>query len=625
MSDHKWDRFKRAFGGKPSDALIGVRDGKVKTALGLVAVEIKRVTDAGLDPAELKRRHDTIEQARVTATGLDTNGKKSTALDTVKDDARQLAKDAPGLANAILQENTDLGVLAGQRDGRAKASLANVALQIKRVTDAAGDPGTLKLRHDTIEQARADALKLGSNRAKAAALEKVEGDAQKLAGEAVGLADGILRAPSEKRRLELVSALGTIPGRIAGLTKAPPPGVGQALKLCTDKRDAAEVACKASPFDAGAADTALTHFKDATGALGVACLDGAGVLGKDFSDRFTTTDKGKPAGKAIIKAYADLADARKAFDAEVTGKDGLGALEAAGAVETALAAFETAAAPSDKDKKATAKKAFETLGKLKDEELDKKSLEEKALLALELCANGTPNDYEEIPKSNPKRYRPKKGGMLDEICRLYKHSAPDPKFMDKRAEQREQIADELVKMDEVKKLYKENGDLDDKYWKKFTSDSDKVLKLMQKVCDIQADAMGMGKIVVSKAPDPPEKNGTMGGYDPATNSISLNFHPDYLKPVSEAFDTIIHETFHAHQDAIVKRLKAGGIKPGDDEYATALMYMVNDIPVGYVFGATVGNENYKTQPTEFDSFHHAEKTVESLLGKAKATATKVGA
>ena len=70
----------------------------------------------------------------------------------------------------------------------------------------------------------------------------------------------------------------------------------------------------------------------------------------------------------------------------------------------------------------------------------------------------------------------------------------------------------------------------------------------------------------------------------------------------------------------MRKLKAGDIGPGDDDYATALMYMVNDIPVGYVGSGSVGSDNYKTQPTKFDSFHHAEKTAESVLSKAKAAA-----
>jgi hypothetical protein len=61
----------------------------------------------------------------------------------------------------------------------------------------------------------------------------------------------------------------------------------------------------------------------------------------------------------------------------------------------------------------------------------------------------------------------------------------------------------------------------------------------------------------------------------------------------------------------VRKLKAGDIVPGDDDYATALMYMVNDIPVGYVGSGSVGSDNYKTQPTgvpggviAIDANHH---------------------
>ena len=718
MSDHKWDRFKRVFGGKPSDALIGVRDGKVKTALAEVAVQLKRVTDLGFDGGELQRRHDALEQSRVDALTLPSNRDKSDTLDTIKSDARALAGEAPAMADDIIREATEareaqlarqldgevqlaltqvaaelkrvtdrgldggelqrrhdtvaqarldaLGLptseekataldlvrtnaqqLAGQAarmaddiireaaeaearlleqrvtqlDGEVKAALAQVALEIKRVTDRTLDATGLQARHDLVEKSRTDALTLATNAEKAEALDRAKTAALQLAGEAAGLADGILRGPLETRQQLLVTALGTIPGRIAGLTLAPPPGVGTALTLCVNARDAAALACAASPLDWAAADLALTNFSQAKDALGTACLDGAGVMGTGFANRFKAEADNKPAGKAIIKAYADHSAARKIFDDRITAADGLGALEAAAGLEAAVAAFELAASPSDKAKKKTAKTAFDTLTSTTDEDLDKKTLQEKAELALDLCANGTPDEFEEVlPSTNPKTFQPTPGSSLDQLCRLYKHSAPDPVFMQKRETQREQIASELLKMDEVKKLHKKNGDLDDDYWDDFTKDADKVLQLMQKICDTQADAMGMDRIVVSKDPDPPQDNGTMGGYDPATNSIGLNFHPGYLKPVSEAFDTIIHETFHAHQDAIVKRLKAGKIGPGDDEYATALMYMVNDIPVGYVDGDEVGNDNYKTQPTEFDSFHHAGETVTNLLGKAKTAA-----
>jgi hypothetical protein len=425
------------------------------------------------------------------------------------------------------------------------------------------------------------------------------------------------------RLSKLSEALSKIDERVKKLTSPPAP-ITQALQVANDAKAAAEKAGEVKPEDWPKANTALDDLQNDTNKVNTACLDEAGKLVKAFDLRYTAKDKNKPAGKEIVAKYIAYGKAKKTLDGLISGKDGLGAMEACPATETALAEFETTASPTATQKQEKAKAAFDLLKTLSDKDLGEKPLQEQAELALELCANGTPTGSTQVTGSNPAKFLPTVGSTLEQLCRLYKLSKPDPKFMEKRATQREQIADEVVKMDEIKKLYKPNGDLDNDYWDNFVKDADKVLKMMQDICNVQADAMGMARISVSKAPDPPKKNGTMGGYNPATNSIGLNFFPGYLKPVSEAIDTIIHETFHAHQDVIVKKLKAGDIGPGDDDYATALMYMVNDIPVGYVGSGSVGSDNYKTQPTEFDSFHHAEKTAESVLSKAKAAAKGTG-
>ncbi len=421
---------------------------------------------------------------------------------------------------------------------------------------------------------------------------------------------------------KLGETLGKIDERVKKLT-SPPAAVTKALKAATDARGTAEKAGEAKPADWPAANASLEELQKKLDAVNTACLDEAGKLAKGFDQRFADKDKHKPAGKDIVAKYTAYGKARKALQGQIAGKDGLAALEACPATETALAEFETAAAPSSQVKRQKAEKAFDDLKKLSDEDLGKKSLQEQAELALDLCANGTPSGSVQV-SSNPAKFLPAPGSTLEQLTRLYKHSKPDEKFMNKRAQQREQIADEVAKMEEIKKLHKPNGDLDVDYWNNFTSDGDKVIQMLKKICDVQADALGMARISVTQKPIPGAKNGNMGGYDPATNSITVNCWPGYLKPVSEALDTIIHETFHAHQDVIVKKLKAGEIAPGDDDYATAMMYMVNDIPVGYVGSGTVGSENYKTQPTEFDSFHHAGKTIESLMVKAKAGAQGTG-
>ncbi len=436
--------------------------------------------------------------------------------------------------------------------------------------------------------------------------------------------------PDERERTEfqdrlknLGETLGKIDERVKKLASQPA-AVTKAVKAATDAKAAAEKAGEAKPADWPAAGALLDEVQKKLDAVNTVCLDEAGKLAKGFDTRFTDKDKNKPAGKDIVPKYTAYGKARKALQVQMTGKDGLAALEACPATETALAEFEAAAAPSSLVKQQKAQKAFDDLKLLSDEDLGKKSLQEQAELALDLCANGTPSGSVQVPGSNPAKFLPAPGSTLEQLCRLYKHSKPDEKFMNKRAQQREQIADEVAKMEEIKKLHKPNGDLDVAYWNNFITDGNKVIKMLKKICDVQADALGIPRIPVTQKPVPAKKNGNMGGYDPATNSITVNCWPSYLKPVSEALDTIIHETFHAHQDVIVKKLKAGEIAPGDDEYATAMMYMVNDIPVGYVGSGKVGSENYKTQPTEFDSFHHAGKTIESLMAKAKAGAQGTG-
>ncbi len=438
------------------------------------------------------------------------------------------------------------------------------------------------------------------------------------------------------RFAKLSEKLGKIEERSKKLA-APPAPVTSSIKTATDGKPVAEKAGEGDVADWAAATAALDTFEGQINAVNTACLADASKIAGTFTQRYTAKDKNKPAGKDIVPLYIAYGKTRAALDKLVSDKDGLGALEACPATDAALKAFETAASPTSQQKQTKAAGAFNTLSALSDEELEKKTLLEKAELALDLCANGTPTgtDYTDLlhadgthvlnaDGTNAQKGTPTPGGALEQLCRLYSKSPPDPKFEAKRTQQRDAITAELLKMEELKKLYKSDGALDSAYWNTLSADADKTLALLQKICNSQCDTLKMPHIVVRKDPDPPVKNGTMGGYDPARNDIGLNFWPRYLQPASEAINTIVHETFHAHQDVIVKKLKAGEIAPGDDDYPTALMYMVNDIPVGYVFSSRGGSANYKTQPTEYDSFHNADTLEVDLMGKIKQNAQAGG-
>ena len=412
-----------------------------------------------------------------------------------------------------------------------------------------------------------------------------------------------------QRKTVIEQPLAEIERRIGALN-APAAGVTQALQTAKTAQTNAKPADDDKPGDWTNANNALSTFKSNIEAIGPACVVAAQAKGAAFDLRFNPVKNNKPAGSDFVKKLTAYLAARKPVDAAIAGSDGLTALEKVPAADLALTAFVNAAAPNDQVKQQRATTALSTVTKLKDKDLEKKSLLEKAELAFDLCANGTPTT---------------KDG-LKQLCRLYSKSKPDPEFMKKRAQQREAIVDEILTIPEVKGVFDKKGAVDSKAWKQFIKDADKVEAMLTKICDKQCDTLGMPRIPVRQNPKPPKgrTNGvlTFGGYNPASNSIRLKMHPDCLKTVKDGFDTIIHETFHAHQDFIVKKLKSGDIGPDDPDFSTAMMYMVNDIGIGYVQSSDdgVGQKNYEMQPTEFDSFHHAGETIKAALIKAKKNA-----
>jgi hypothetical protein len=415
------------------------------------------------------------------------------------------------------------------------------------------------------------------------------------------------------RQTRAVQGLGKTPERINKLTTPPPP-VTQALKTATDAQLAAKAAGETKPADWPKAYAALKDFENASAALGPECLKQAGIAATGYTQRYKDIDDNKPSGKGMVTIYSDYAAAAKTLDGLVKGGDGLAALEACRAADVAVKALETAASQSDAQKNKRVKAAFDTIKKLKDRELAKKSTQEKAELALELCANGTPAKGSE---------------EIKQLVRLYNKSPPDKQFLKKREQQRAAIVDKVAKMPEIADLYDKKGKLDTAAWNKFIKNPDNVKNLLENISNVLCDTLGIPRIPVNKEPDPPEgvddEGGlTFGGYDPKSNKINLNLHPDCLKPVEEALVTILHETFHAHQDVIVRKLKAGEIKPGDPDYPTALMYMVNDIPIGYLFSSVVGRKNYASQPTEIDAEEQGKLAGRAVLAQVKKASKSKG-
>jgi HAMP domain-containing protein len=104
MSDHKWDRFKKAFGATPSNELLTGRDTKIGNELALVQAQIDRITNAGLDASALAVAKQAVEVQRQKALAIADAKQKYAALDKVKDAARKVVSVAKPNADQMLNE-----------------------------------------------------------------------------------------------------------------------------------------------------------------------------------------------------------------------------------------------------------------------------------------------------------------------------------------------------------------------------------------------------------------------------------------------------------------------------------------------------------------------------------------
>ena len=104
MSDHKWARFKRAFGAKPSNELINGRVSKIADELGKLNLHLSQLMFAGLDGGEIQQRRQDLADRRATALKIADAAARYEALDGIKADARKLVADAPGIVKARTEE-----------------------------------------------------------------------------------------------------------------------------------------------------------------------------------------------------------------------------------------------------------------------------------------------------------------------------------------------------------------------------------------------------------------------------------------------------------------------------------------------------------------------------------------
>ncbi len=160
-----WDRFKRSFGAAPSDDLIDNRLRKINLPLATAQHDIDIMSDAGIDTTGFVNRKTAVERDRDNALRLDDAKRKYAALDSVKDAARELAKETLEAAIDEIDDLHDRELAQNKafQDTLAKANNATHPL-VRGAASAARDQG---------EQNRDNAFNLANRTLTAAAMVQV--------------------------------------------------------------------------------------------------------------------------------------------------------------------------------------------------------------------------------------------------------------------------------------------------------------------------------------------------------------------------------------------------------------------------------------------------------------------
>ena len=265
---------------------------------------------------------------------------------------------------------------------------------------------------------------------------------------------------------------------------------------------------------------------------------------------------------------------------------------------------------SKKERIATVKDTALDVYFITDEKLAAMPTEDRAQLVFKLCTNGVPPKVvgEEKEAADP----------LDEMVRVYLASKPDPALQKERDEQRKRIGLRVAAtVPELDRLLDDSGKVKQESWDKITRSRKDLQDFLQNVCDAQTATLDMPSIPVIVYEDK-DKRKNMGGYNWDVGNIKINMGATKISDFKEALVTILHETFHANQHDLVKKLEAGEIKPGHPLYPTALMFLANSQLVGYVNATKVGFNAYIKQPQELDAEAQGHQTYEAVVQQVLA-------
>jgi hypothetical protein len=229
--------------------------------------------------------------------------------------------------------------------------------------------------------------------------------------------------------------------------------------------------------------------------------------------------------------------------------------------------------------------------KMTDAELAKLTSADQVALLRDIEGNGKPT-----------------GAARDAQIKIFKNMKLDPGFKKREAARAEKVADAIKDNAEVKASAKD--------WA--GTSKDQKTKALTALMEAQCKQLGIPTPPLETYDKAPGKDGTVedGNYDPSDGKMHFNINAGANKTFNDAMDTIVHETSHAYQQDLVKKLKDGKIKPGDDDYAQAQMFDANDAAQDYI-QPDEDMAAYVAQPEE----NHARVVAADYIDKINKTLT----
>jgi hypothetical protein len=148
-----------------------------------------------------------------------------------------------------------------------------------------------------------------------------------------------------------------------------------------------------------------------------------------------------------------------------------------------------------------------------------------------------------------------RGGMLEQLSRLYQNSLLDRSFKEQRTQDKFAAATNVASVvPDLGKLFA-GGGVDREAWEVLMEEDGAVVALLGGGHKAQAKALGIDALPLNAYKQPTGNDGpSCGVFLHKTGAIHINLHRDAVVKVKEVFVTILHERFRAAQCGLIDKL-----------------------------------------------------------------------